>query len=556
MMNIVASVMAAYWRGRRRLGRVFNRSRIVRRLLGLPLIPGVTESPGLVLIQIDGLARIQFERALKKRRMPFLHSLIRQGSYKIHSHYSGLPSSTPAVQAEIMYGVKCAVPAFDFHDVTSGDYRCMFESSSASTIQDWLEQQATPALSGGSAYCDIYSGGADESHFCASRLGWNSIRKRLNPLRAAAIAVLYLDAIVRIVGLVCIELILTLTDFVFGLLSGLRVRSELFMVPARVVVSIVMREWSTLGAEVDIFRGLPVIHINYLGYDEQSHRRGPSSRYAHWTLKGIDDSIKRLWVATHRGTQRPYHVWIYSDHGQEAVTPYHVYTGTSLSEAVKETLAGIGITAYAPWQRHALSRAGRATWMRARSRGWTVRSEPEVESSPEPCLTSKGPVAHLYVAEAERDPERDRIARALIDLAKIPAVVARDGRDRAIAWTAAGRFCLPEEAHRVVGNEHPFLNEVTRDLVRLVQNSNSGTLILLGWRPDDKPISFPDEYGSHAGPGYRETHGFALLPQDAPIDWQGRAYIRPTDLRNAVLRVRPPVPKDEEEPQLQETVHA
>jgi hypothetical protein len=65
--------------------------------------------------------------------------------------------------------------------------------------------------------------------------------------------------------------------------------------------------------------------------------------------------------------------------------------------------------------------------------------------------------------------------------------------------------------------------------------------MLLGWRPNDKPLSFPDEYGSHAGPGYHETHGFALLPADAPIAWQGRAYMRPADLRNAALRVRPPV---------------
>lgn len=554
-MNLLASVMAIYWRGRRRMGKIFNRSKLVRRLLGLPFVPGVSEIPGLVLIQIDGLARIQFERALKKRRMPFLQALIRHHGYKIHSHYSGLPSSTPAVQAELLYGVKCAVPAFDFHDAKSGDYRCMFEFTSASAIQDVLETQHTAILSGGSAYCDIYTGGAEESHFCASRLGWNSIRKRLNPLRAAAIAILYFDAILRILGLVLLEIVLTLIDFVSGLSSGFKLRSELFMVPARVVVSIVMREWSTLGAEVDIFRGLPVVHINYLGYDEQSHRRGPSSRYAHWTLKGIDDSIKRLWVATHRGTQRPYHVWIYSDHGQEAVTPYHVYAGRPLAGAVKETLAAIGITAYAPWQRRAISNTGRATWMRAKDRGWTVHPEPEAESSPEPCLTCKGPVAHLYLAEAASLTNREHIAHALIEHAAIPIVIARDGRDRAIAWTKEGQFRLPEDTHRVLGDKHPFQDEVARDLVCLAQHPNSGTLMLLGWRPHDKPISFPDEYGSHAGPGYRETHGFALLPPDAPIDWRGRSYIRPEDLRNAALRVRPPINSFAEQPHVPETAN-
>ncbi len=523
---------------------MFNRSRWVRWLLTLPYEQASPESPGLVLIQIDGLARIQFERALKKGRMPFMHELMRSHGYKLHSHYSGLPSSTPAVQAEIMYGVECAVPAFDFHDVRTGAYRCMFESESASLMEDVLERQGQPLLAGGSAYCDIYTGGADESHFCASRLGWNSIRARLNPLRAAAIVVLYFDAIIRIAGLIVLELFLTLFDFFRGTMSGFRMKSELFMVPARVVVSIVMREWSTLGAEVDIVRGLPVVQINYLGYDEQSHRRGPSSRYAHWTLKGIDDSIRRLSVASWRGSRRPYRLWIYSDHGQESVIPYAVFTGRSLVAAVKEELATLGITAYAPWERHTAHGPGRASWMRAKHRGETVEgpaAPSDDSSSPEPTLTSKGPIAHLYVAEAASDPERDTIARALVGHAQIPAVVARDGRDRAVAWTREGRFELPEQTARVLGDKHPFPEAVARDLVCLAQSANAGTLMLLGWRPDDKPLSFPDEYGSHAGPGYHETHGFALLPADAPIAWQGRDYMRPADLRNAALRVRPPI---------------
>ena len=45
---------------------------------------------------------------------------------------------------------------------------------------------------------------------------------------------------------------------------------------------------------IDATRGLPVIYLDFVGYDEQSHRRGPSSRFAHWSLKGIDGAIGRL----------------------------------------------------------------------------------------------------------------------------------------------------------------------------------------------------------------------------------------------------------------------
>jgi len=67
-------------------------------------------------MQIDGLSRAQFERALAANRMPFLKRLIQRERYEVHTFYPGMPSTTPAVQAELYYGVKSAVPAFSFFD--------------------------------------------------------------------------------------------------------------------------------------------------------------------------------------------------------------------------------------------------------------------------------------------------------------------------------------------------------------------------------------------------------------------------------------------------------
>jgi hypothetical protein len=51
--------------------------------------------------------------------------------YGLHTLYSGLPSSTPSVQAELFYGVKGAVPAFSFTDRSSGQIFRMYDPSSA-----------------------------------------------------------------------------------------------------------------------------------------------------------------------------------------------------------------------------------------------------------------------------------------------------------------------------------------------------------------------------------------------------------------------------------------
>ena len=51
------------------------------------------DSRGLILIQIDGLARFHLKQALKTGRLPFLTKLLNDKGYRIHSLYSCVPST-------------------------------------------------------------------------------------------------------------------------------------------------------------------------------------------------------------------------------------------------------------------------------------------------------------------------------------------------------------------------------------------------------------------------------------------------------------------------------
>ena len=84
------------------------------------------------------------------------------------------------------------------------------------------------------------------------------------------------------------EVFVALWDTIRGCFKGQNLAKELKFLFIRVLVSVALREFITIGAKVDLARGLPIIHVNFLGYDEQSHRRGPNSLFAHWSLKGID----------------------------------------------------------------------------------------------------------------------------------------------------------------------------------------------------------------------------------------------------------------------------
>jgi endonuclease/exonuclease/phosphatase family metal-dependent hydrolase len=116
-------------------------------------------------------------------------------------------------------------------------------------------------------------------------------------------------------------------------------------------------------------------------------------------------------------------------------------------------------------------------------------------------------------------------------------VLAADGEDRARAWTSEGSFAWPDDAARVLGEDHPFLSEVARDLTAVCHHPDAGALVISGFRRAGRMLTFAVENGAHGGPGPDETRAFALLPPDAPLPVLEGRPLRPLDLRNAALHV-------------------
>lgn len=510
-------------------------------LLGLKRSESHPTERGLVLIQIDGLSKKQLTQALKDGRMPFVRSLLTKEHYVTHDFYSGLPSSTPAVQGELYYGERTVVPAFGFRDHRSGRLVRMFANQIAAEVEDRIAKGKTGLLDGGSSYCNIYSGGANEVHFCATSFGWSEFFKTANPLKLLLVMILNFWMFFRVFGLMIIELFLASFGFIRGVFSGRQFWQELIMIPARVVVVVLLRELVTIGACYDSARGLPVIHLNLLGYDEQAHRRGPESRFAHWTLHGIDYSIQRIWKAAHRGAGREYDFWIFSDHGQEATRPYQLAHGKSIQEVVAEFVKG-DTKPPSPLPRPNLQRLPtRANWLGI---GWLVsilfgEQDHDIQSRSSLVQTvTSGPLAFVYLKENSVRQQRNELARRLVQDAHVPMAFMRNSTDASIVdvFTTEGEFSLPGDAVAVFGPEHPFLDDVTEDMIRLVNHVDAGDMILTGWIRDAESSSFVLQNGAHAGPGSDETHGFALLPADTKLPDSTKQYLRPDDLRLAALR--------------------
>lgn len=515
---------------RRRL----SRSHWAAGLLGVrrPAVPA--PASGLIMIQIDGLSRVQFEQALRRRRMPFLRGLVGRGGFSLGSFYSGLPSTTPAVQAEIFYGVTAAVPGFQFMRRDSAEVFRMYESRSVTVIERELAARGgPPLLAGGHSYANSYRGGAAASWYCPCDLEPGLMVRRMRPLHGLFLAAVYSVRIARVFGLAALELVLALTDLARGLYDRSNFVKELMFVPARIGICILVREMIRFRVLLDLECGIRVIHANFLGYDEQAHRRGPASAFAHWTLKGIDRAVRDICRASRRSVFRHYRVIIYSDHGQERVVPFASKTGRSIEAAVEAVVARgslAGCEVFIPkipeivgstitkWQKAVGMRPLDGVASAAGDLGRKI------------VVTALGPVGHVYLPRMPDPQELETRAAELVASGGVPLVVIRSVRagEPLHAFNRRGRWCLPRDGREVIGGGHAFFGQVLEDFMRLCRHPDAGDLILCGWDPFGGSVSFPLENGAHAGPGYEETHGFVLLP---PGVGSAAVPLRGSDLR-------------------------
>lgn len=515
----------------RSIRQTLSRSDWTIRLLKLSKLEKPSPDPGLVMVQIDGLSSTQVHKALQKGRVPFLAGLLTRERYILHQFYSGLPSNTPSVQGEIFFGVKGCIPSFSFVDRQTNQMVKMLDSSYVEKFEERLKLQGEGLLKGGSSYSNMYTGGAQEAHFCFAQLGWSGVIHASRPWVLPFLFILYLDIFLRTFFLLIIEFFIALFECIRGTLKGRIFSEELRFVWLRVLVCVFLRELIVAGACIDIMRGLPIIHLNFLGYDEQAHCRGPSSAYAHWALQGIDDAIKRINHVIGQTPYRQYDLWVYSDHGQETTTPYLIKHKSTLEDSVQK-LFGSKVLPKLDIHRHGRSDS-RVKLLRRKKYPLPSVSE---DLSNDIIVMAMGPLGQIYVKKKLSAQETDFFAQQLVVELKIPLVLIRHQEQKVKAFTKNGTFILPEQAGDILGNDHPFLEDMKEDIIHMCWHPNAGEFTLAGWSKGDEAISFPLEYGAHAGMCVEETRAFALLPMDAPLKYHHKTYLRPMDLREAVLK--------------------
>jgi type I phosphodiesterase/nucleotide pyrophosphatase len=434
-----------------------------------------------LIVQIDGLSRALLDRALAGGSLRGLRGLLASGRLLRRDLSVGLPSSTPAFQAAIMYGGRPDIPGFHFYDRRTGRELHFPKRGVADLVERRHADGRAGILEGGSCYGCVFTGGAADSLWTFARL--KRLARAGRGVRRAALSALLLGWVaLKCLGLTAVTLARFAGRAVLALSAGraeLRWSIEVLMLD--VGVSIWARQLFTLLVSADLYRGTPAIYVNFIDYDVFAHAYGPSDRLAFRALRRVDRSILQLARIVRRLPDLHYDLYVLSDHGQVATRPFHrVARGASLETVVRIALGG---------------------------------------EAPALRVIPAGPNAFVYFTDRP-DPVpaseiEARWPRALARLSRHPGiglVLARGARGPE-CWYRGHRVALagrPDPATRDPFARRPDRDVVVAGLQDLMAMPSAGDIVLYGIGAPGGAVSFVDERGAHAGPSEDELHAFIL----------------------------------------------
>jgi hypothetical protein len=277
-----------------------------------------------IVIQVDGLGYSVLQKIRKTKHMPFLRQFLLNNN--LEPWDCGYPSTTPFVQAGIMYGWNQNIPGFRFFDKKNSSVLSMGSGRAVNHIEEEIEQQGNPGiLEGGTSISNILSGGAERSILTVRHLfKHGSDQKKIKDI--LKVVLLNPMSAIKVLGLSIYEFFLELYEsFAIGIPKKLR--GELvnwpfyqpYMPFMRMGVNSIIREIATESALVEMERDVPYLYVTYGGYDWISHYRGPNAVSSYGALDQIDFSVRKV---VRKAQKKGYDVYIISDHGQVDSVPF------------------------------------------------------------------------------------------------------------------------------------------------------------------------------------------------------------------------------------------
>ena len=308
--------------------------RVIRRIARRQGKPTSTDAPGIVYLEIDGLALPVLQRAMRDGHAPNLARWLQEGTHRLVEWETDLSSQTGASQAGILLGSNEDIPAFRWVEKETG--RLMTCSAPA----DCAEIEARHAtgrgllIDGGASRGNLLSGEADEVILTVSRM---EAEKQANPGYRPFLANGF--NVTRALVLFGWEVILELLAATRQRRRDIRPRGHRggYYPFLRAALCVVVRDLIVFGVLTDMMSGRPAVYATFSSYDEVAHHSGLERTDTMEALYELDEHFGRIARAC-RYAPRPYKLVVLSDHGQTQGATFKQRNGYGLDELVERSL--------------------------------------------------------------------------------------------------------------------------------------------------------------------------------------------------------------------------
>jgi hypothetical protein len=497
--------------------------------------------PGLLVVQLDGVAAPVLAQAVDAGLVPTMARWIADGSHELRTWWAQTPSTTPASQAGLLHGAADRIPSFRWWDRETGRLIVTNHPDDAALVERRLSDGRGLLAGGGAAVATMFSGDAERQLLVMSQA-----RRGIGPgtsyLRFFASPFVLARAVTLTVGEMLKELYQGRRQRVRDVRP--RVPRRGWYVVLRGVTNVLLRDLATSLVAEQLVRGAPVVYVDLVDYDEIAHHAGPTRPESLRALEGLDRVLDTL-VRVAEAAPRDYRVVVLSDHGQSLGATFDQVTGRALVDVVRQHMAEPGVDAvhaageeeWGPLNAFLSGTAARHGEDRSMVLGPQGRERrpdpsPAADGVPDVAVTGSGNLGMVWFPQTGRrlvlEEVEERWPGLVRGLAGTPGVglVLVDTAARGLMAVGPGGVAWLEvdgsDGARPVDGTDPvarYGSMAADDLRRLGRLGHVGDLVLLSdVTTDGRVHAFEGQVGSHGGLGGAQNLAVLLHPVDLPVD--------------------------------------
>jgi uncharacterized membrane protein YvlD (DUF360 family) len=513
-----------------------------------------SEVPGVLFLEIDGLAHEVLWRALQDGNAPTLARWIRDGSHSLNRWETDWSSQTGACQAGLLHGSNEDMPAFRWWEKERGAAIVTNHPRDAEEIERRHSDGRGLLHADGASRANILSGDAPHSMLTMS----TALRRRRPIGRDYAAYFARPYAAARTLVLVVADALRERRAARSQVRDDVRPRIERSRSYALVRAwgTVVQRDLQVATVIGDALAGRPVIYTTFLAYDEVAHHSGIERHDTLAVLHDLDRQIARI-AAACAEAPRPYRLVVLSDHGQSQGETFRDRYDQTLEELVRKACDPESVVASEAGDDDALSylsagltevarddtvaaRTVRAA-TRERSTDGVIALDPaarrEVEQThdgelPELSVMASGCLGLISFPREPGRLTRERIEAlypglipTLREHPGIGFVLVRSAQEGALALGARGVHFLDHD--RIEGEDPlgPYGPHAADHLRRTDGFPHCADLMINStyWTEFGEVAAFEELVGSHGGMGGPQSFPFVLHPRE--LEWPGEEVV-------------------------------